>query len=144
MFRYENPLHTLIDISTNLLSSVDKCKKPTELVPEIDQVNVNTLNDALKKTVKDNQVAFSLVGPNLGSIAPIQVLLKALDRQVQTKLSLCHRLLPRLINTICGREIDNCMEDLIMKINNSLRIAFVISCIVRSLMDSYSPVLSYL
>ncbi|CAH8863475.1 unnamed protein product [Trichobilharzia szidati] len=77
MFRYENPLHTLIDISTNLLSSVDKCKKPTELVPEIDQVNLNTLNDALKKTVKDNQVAFSLVGPNLGSIAPIQVLLKA-------------------------------------------------------------------
>ncbi|CAH8616690.1 unnamed protein product [Heterobilharzia americana] len=76
MFRYEDPLHILVDISTNLLSSPDKCRKPTELVPDVDQINLSTLNEAMKKIVNNQQVAFSLVGPNLGVIEPAQVLLK--------------------------------------------------------------------
>ncbi|CAH8590180.1 unnamed protein product [Schistosoma intercalatum] len=77
MFKYENPLHSLVDISTNLLSSsVDQFIKPIEVVADLDKVDLKSVNDALNKTVMNHQAAFALVGPNLGFIEPLQVLLK--------------------------------------------------------------------
>uniref|UniRef100_A0A5K4FEC2 Peptidase_M16 domain-containing protein n=1 Tax=Schistosoma mansoni TaxID=6183 RepID=A0A5K4FEC2_SCHMA len=77
MFRYENPLYSLVDISTNLLSSsVDQFLKPIEVVAGLDKVDLKSVNDALNKTVMNHQAAFSLVGPDLGFIEPLQLLLK--------------------------------------------------------------------
>lgn len=46
MFRYENPLHSLVDISTNLLSSsVDQFIKPIEVVADLDKVDLKSVND---------------------------------------------------------------------------------------------------
>ncbi|CAH8297516.1 unnamed protein product, partial [Schistosoma turkestanicum] len=77
LFKYENPFHSVVDTSIKLLSlSVDECVKPIELIEDMNKIDLNALNDAFNKTVKSNQAALSLVGPNLGAIEPVQVLLK--------------------------------------------------------------------
>ncbi|KAH8874380.1 Cytochrome b-c1 complex subunit 2 mitochondrial [Schistosoma japonicum] len=76
MFRYENPFHSLVDISTNLLSPTNQSVKPIEVVASVNKTDLKSFNDAINKIVTSNHAAFSLVGPNLGSIEPLHVLLK--------------------------------------------------------------------
>ncbi|KAK4468756.1 hypothetical protein MN116_007930 [Schistosoma mekongi] len=76
MFRYENPFHSLVDISTNLLSSVNQGVKPIEIVASVNETDLKSFNNAINKIVMSDHAALSLVGPNLGSIEPLHVLLK--------------------------------------------------------------------
>ncbi|TNN21104.1 Histone-lysine N-methyltransferase,H3 lysine-79 specific [Schistosoma japonicum] len=45
MFRYENPFHSLVDISTNLLSPTNQSVKPIEVVASVNKTDLKSFND---------------------------------------------------------------------------------------------------
>lgn len=68
----ENPMYPLTDVAC--LHTYDSFK---ERCTALDNLGITDVTNALKKTVNSNHVAFTAVGPDIGEILPISVILSS-------------------------------------------------------------------